>query len=244
MYTILAIDDDATTLGILQAELKALGYRVIAEKSPLKGVDLAKEFPPDVILLDLNMPQMTGFEVMQAMRKEKAAKDVPIVILTVNKDKETAINALKSGAVDYILKPHDPNILNMKIKSAIHQGIIKREQNIDECIEISHKGEMVLITIRGKIDLDEFRDSLKKLFTPFFIKSTRGKICIFDIRETENISDDDVQKIVKILSLFSEAKIKIVAGRHYGEIVSSADINEDVELFLSYGDLVQALNRQ
>ncbi|HQO41266.1 MAG TPA: hypothetical protein PK986_12415, partial [Spirochaetota bacterium] len=78
----------------------------------------------------------------------------------------------------------------------------------------------------------------------FFIKSTRGKICIFDIRETENISDDDVQKIVKILSLFSEAKIKIVAGRHYGEIVSSADINEDVELFLSYGDLDQALNRQ
>lgn len=241
MYTVLAIDDDKTTLGILEAELKALGYKVITEVSPVKGVSLAREFPPDVILLDLNMPLMNGFEVMNAMRRDKLTKEVPILVLTVNRDKETAINAIKSGAIDYIIKPYNPNMLSVKIKSAIHYGINRKLQHMDELIEISRKGEMVLITMRGAIRDKAFQDSMKTLFNSFFIKNAHGKICIFDIREINNISDDDVQEFVKILSLFNGAKIKIVTGKHYGEIVSSTDINEQVELFLSFGDLDHAL---
>lgn len=243
MYTVLAIDDDKTTLGILEAELNALGYRVITETSPVKGVELAKEFPPDVILLDLNMPLMNGFEVMQAMRKDKLTKEVPIVVLTVSKDKDTAINALRSGAIDYIIKPYDPNMLNMKIKSAIHHGISRKLQNLDQVIDISRKGDMFLITMRGGIREREFQESIKEFFTQFFIKSTQRKICIFDIREIKDFSDDDVQEFVKILSLVKEAKIKIVTGKHYGELVSSADLDEQMELFLSFGDLDHALNK-
>lgn len=244
MYTVLAIDDDKTTLGILQAELKALGYNVVTEISPVKGIELAKEFSPEVILLDMNMPLMDGFEVMKALRRDKLTKDVPVVILSINKDKETAINALRSGAIDYIIKPYDPNKLSVKIKSAIHYGINRKLQKLDEFIEVSHKGEMVLITMRGRIREKEFQDAVKKIFTPFFLKSIHGKICIFDIREINDFNDDDVQAFVKILLLFSEAEIKIVTGKHYGEIVSSTDINEKTELFLSSGDLDQALNRE
>ncbi|HPS56915.1 MAG TPA: response regulator [Spirochaetota bacterium] len=243
MYTVLAIDDDKTTLGVLESQLNMLGYKVITEISPVKGVELAKEFPPDVILLDLNMPLMTGFEVMQALRRDKLTKEVPVVILTINKDKETAINALRSGAIDYIIKPYDPNKLSVKIKSAIHYGLNRKLQNLDELIEISRKGEMVLITMRGGIREKEFQAAINTLFTPFFMKSISGKICIFDIREINSFSDDDVREFVKVLSMFYESNIKIVTGKHYGEIVGSADIDEKVELFLSFGDLDHALDK-
>lgn len=244
MYTVLAIDDDKTTLGLMESQLKALGYKVITEVSPVKGLALAKEFPPEVILLDLNMPVMNGFEVMQALRKDKLTKEVPVVIFTVNKDRVTVINALKAGAFDYIVKPHDPNKLNIKIKSAIHYGINRKLQNLDEFIEISRKGEMVLITMRGGIRESGFQESARSLFNGFFIKNIHGKICIFDIREVNDLTDDDVREFVKILSIFSEGKIKIVTGKHYGEIVSSTDIDEKVELFLSFGDLDHTLNTE
>ncbi len=241
MYTVLAIDDDKTTLGILESQLNAIGYKVVIETSPVKGIELAKEFPPEVILLDLNMPQMNGFEVMKALHKDKTTKDVPIVIFTVSKERETVINALKSGAFDYIVKPHDPNKLNIKIKSAIHYGLNRKLQNLDQFIEISRKGEMVIITMRGGARESSFQESVNSMFTGFFMKNLYGKICIFDIREMKDFNDEEVSELMRILSLFSGAKIKIVTGRHYGEIVSSTDIDEKVELFLSLGDLDHAL---
>lgn len=244
MYTVLAIDDDKTTLGILGGQLAALGYKLVTEVSPVKGVELAKEFPPDVILLDLNMPSMNGFEVMNILRRDKLTKEIPIMIFTVNRDRETLISALKSGAFDYIIKPYDPNRLSMKIKSAIHYGINRKLQNLDEFIEVSRKGEMFLITMRGSIREIEFQNAARKIFSDFFMKNIHGKICIFDIREMNDFSDDDVREFVKILSFFSEAKAKVVTGKHYGEIVSSADIDESVELFLSFGDLDHAVNKK
>jgi len=83
------------------------------------------------------MPQMNGFEVMKALHKDKLTKEVPVVIFTVNKDRETVINALKSGAFDYVVKPHDPNKLNIKIKAAIHYGINRKIQKFDDFIEIN-----------------------------------------------------------------------------------------------------------
>ena len=243
MYTVLAIDDDKTTLGILESQLTAIGYKVITEISPVKGVELAKEFPPEVILLDLNMPLMNGFEVMKALRKDKMTKEVPVVIFTVNKDRETVIDALKSGAFDYVVKPYDPNRLSMKIKSAVHYGINRKLQNLSEFIEISRKGEMVLITMRGGIRESGLQDAAKAMFTGFFMKNLQGKICIFDIREMKDFTDDDIVEFIRILSMFSGAIIKVVTGKHYGEIVSSADLDDKIELFLSYGDLEHALEQ-
>ena len=241
MYTVLAIDDDKTTLGILENQLKALGYNVITEISPVRGLELAKEFLPEVILLDLNMPSMNGFEVIQEMRSDKLTKEIPVVILTVNNDKETSINALRAGAIDYLCKPYEPNHLSMKLKSAIHYGMGRKLQNLDEFIEISHRGELLVITMRGAVGDINFKDSVRRMFNSFFIKNTYGKICIFDIREIKDFSEDDVREFVKILSMFHEAEVKVITGKHYGEIVSNSDLDDRVQLFLSFGDLDHAL---
>lgn len=243
MDTVLAIDDEKTTLGILESQLNTFGYKVITERSPGKGVGLAKEFLPDIILLDLNMPDMNGFEVMHALRKDKLTKGIPVVILTINKDKETVIESMKSGAVDYIVKPYNPDKLNLKIRSAINHSGNRKQQNTDVLVEIAHKGEMVVIIMRGGIREKELQNDFKIISNAFFMKQIHGKTCIFDIKEMKDFNDDDVREFVRMLSLFYESKIKVVTGKHYGQIVSSVDLDEKVELFLSFGDLELAMNK-
>jgi len=82
MNTVLAIDDDAITLGVLESQLNRLGYRVFIEKAAVRGVEIARGFNPDVILLDLYMPVMDGFEVLAALRRDKNTHDIPVIMLT------------------------------------------------------------------------------------------------------------------------------------------------------------------
>lgn len=242
MNTVLAIDDDKTTLGILESQLNSLGYRVVTERSSVRGVEIAKEFPPDVILLDLNMPVMGGFEVMSALRREKQTKGVPVIMLTVSKEKETVVEAMRHGAIDYIVKPYNVDKLNLKIKAAINYGGARKQQNTDVFIEITRKGEMAVITMTGGIRDKGVQNDVKTVFNQFFMKQVHGKPVIFDIKGMNDFNGDDVKELVKILSMFADSKIMIVTGKHYGTIVSSSDLEDSVELFLSYGDLELALN--
>ncbi|HOP64823.1 MAG TPA: response regulator [Spirochaetota bacterium] len=241
MKTVLAIDDDKTTLGILESQLGSLGFRVYTERSAVKGVEIAKEFPPDVILLDLNMPVMTGFEVMSSLRREKSTKDIPVIMLTVSKERESVIEAMRHGAVDYMVKPYSIDKLVLKIKSAISYGGDKKQQNMDVFIEITRKGEIAVITMKGGIREKGFQNDVRTVFNPFFMKQVHGKTCIFDIKEMNDFTDEDIRELERIVSMFPESKVKVVTGKHYGTIVGGSDLDEKVELFLSFGDLELAL---
>ena len=242
MNTVLAIDDDKTTLGILESQLSGFGYRVFTERAAVKGIEIAKGFNPDVILLDLCMPVMDGFEVLAALRRDKMTRDIPVIMLTSNKAKESVVEAMRHGVIDYIVKPYNPDKLNLKIKMAITYGGMKKQQNTDIFIEISRKGDMSVIMMRGGITEKGFQNDVKTVFNNFFMKQISGKICIFDIRNVTEMENQDVEEFVKITLMFSGSKIKIVAGRHYGVIVGGTDLEEKAELFLSFGDLELAMN--
>jgi len=244
MNTILAIDDDKTTLGILESQLNGFGYRVFTERAAVKGVEIAQGFNPDVILLDLYMPVMDGFEVLGTLRRDKITRDIPVIMLTTNKEKETVIEAMRHGVVDYIVKPYNPDKLNLKIKAAINYGGMRRQQHTDVFIEISRKGEMTVIMMRGRISEKGFQSDVKTVFNNFFMKQVRDKICIFDIRNVDEMEEQDVKEFLRIVDMFYETIKKIIAGRHYGTIVASTDLEEQAELFLSFGDFELAMNTQ
>jgi len=242
MHTILAIDDDKTTLGILESQLNGLGYRVFTERAAVKGVEIAKGFNPDVILLDLHMPVMDGFEVLGALRRDKTTRDIPVIMLTSNKEKETVVEAMRHGVVDYIVKPYNPDKLNLKIRAAIDYGGMKRQQNTDIFIEINRKGDMAVIMMRGSVSEKGFQNDVKTVFNNFFMKQVHGKVCIFDIRNVNEMQDKDMEEFVKIINMFPDSKKMIVAGRYYGMIVATTNLDELAELFLSFGDLELAMN--
>lgn len=237
MNTVLAIDDDRTTLGLLESQLSSMGYSVSTVSSSVKGIEIAKSFNPDVILLDFMMPVMDGISVLSALRKDKSTKDIPVIMLTSNKEKETVVDAMRHGVVDYIVKPYNVDRLGTKIQAAIKHGVNRKHDNGSVFIEISHRADMVVIIMKGNITDRGFQNDVRTVFNSFFLKQVHGKVSVFDIRSLDELTGEGIKELMVILSLFSGSKIKIVTGKHYGELVSMADMEERAELFLSFGDL-------
>ena len=104
---VLIVDDEYIGRETLQSVLEGEGYELeMAENGP-QAIEKAKRLLPDVILLDVMMPGMTGFEVCQRIRSDPQIAEIPIIILTALDDRESLLNALKAGADDFISKPFD-----------------------------------------------------------------------------------------------------------------------------------------
>lgn len=244
MYTVLAIDDDKTTLALLEAQLSSLGFSVSTVSSSVKGVEIAKSFVPDVILLDLMMPGMDGISVINALHREKTTKDIPVIVISSKHDRENVIAVMRHSVSDYIVKPYDPDRLAAKIKAAVAHRIIKKQEDEDNFIEINHRGDLAVIIMKGNPSEHGFQNDVKKVFNAFFLKQIHGRVCVFDLRSIDELTQSGMNELMVILRLFAGSKIKIVAGKHYGEIVSMTDIEEKAELFLSFGDLELSMGRR
>ncbi len=104
---VLIVDDEDAGRETLQSILEGEGYQLqMAENGP-QAIEKAKKFLPDVILLDVMMPGMTGFEVCQSIRNDPEIAEIPIVMLTALDDHDSLLTALKAGADDFISKPFD-----------------------------------------------------------------------------------------------------------------------------------------
>lgn len=105
--TILIVDDEYSGRETLQSVLEGEGYNLIMAENGHQAIEKAKAFQPDVILLDVMMPGMTGFEVCERIRSDSQVAEIPIIILTALDDRESLLTGLKAGADDFISKPFD-----------------------------------------------------------------------------------------------------------------------------------------
>ena len=104
---VLIVDDEYIGRETLQSILEGEGYELEMAENGVQAIEKAKKLLPDVILLDVMMPGMTGFEVCQRIRSDPQIAEIPIIILTALDDRESLLNALKAGADDFISKPFD-----------------------------------------------------------------------------------------------------------------------------------------
>jgi putative two-component system response regulator len=105
--TILIVDDEYSGRETLESVLEGEGYNLIMAENGPQAIAKAKAFLPDVILLDVMMPGMTGFEVCERIRSDPAVAEIPIIILTALDDRDSLLTGLKAGADDFISKPFD-----------------------------------------------------------------------------------------------------------------------------------------
>jgi len=104
---VLIVDDEYAGRETLQSVLEGEGYQLEMAENGLQAIEKAKRLSPDVILLDVMMPGMTGFEVCQRIRNDPQIAEIPIIVLTALDDRESLLTALKAGADDFISKPFD-----------------------------------------------------------------------------------------------------------------------------------------
>ena len=117
---VLMVDDEPTTLEVIQSFLEEAGYRrvVTMSESTRALARIASEIP-DVVLLDLNMPDVTGIEILTAMRADQKLKHIPVIVLTASTDVDTKLNVLRLGATDFLAKPVDPSELVLRLQNTL-----------------------------------------------------------------------------------------------------------------------------
>jgi len=113
-FRILVVDDEERILNFLQSKLKASGYEVLTASNGLEALEKAQLQEPDLIVLDLMLPKMDGFEVLKQLR---SFSGVPVIILSARGDDEDKIKGLGLGADDYLPKPFNPDELVARVKA-------------------------------------------------------------------------------------------------------------------------------
>ena len=116
---VLVIDDDRKLCGLLSAYLGGSGFEVLTANSGDDGLRLLRSDPPDIVVLDVMLPGMDGFEVCRAIRKTSG---VPIVMLTARGEVTDRVVGLELGADDYMPKPFEPRELVARIQAILRRG--------------------------------------------------------------------------------------------------------------------------
>ncbi|MFO1445139.1 response regulator transcription factor [Bacillus sp. Bva_UNVM-123] len=119
MKTILLVDDEPLMLDLLSLYLTPLGYNCVKLTSALEAITFLEENEVDLVLLDVMMPEMDGWEACQEIRKHW---EVPIIMLTARSEKPNIVKGLKTGADDYITKPFDEEELTARIEAVLRRN--------------------------------------------------------------------------------------------------------------------------
>jgi len=130
---ILLVDDEVDILDLIQYHLEKEGFKVKTACDGIEGIKVAKKFFPDLILLDVMMPEMDGIETCIELRKDPVLKNAIIAFLTARSEDYSQVVGLDSGADDYITKPIKPRVLISRVKALLRRSTVNeivKNQNI------------------------------------------------------------------------------------------------------------------
>ena len=123
MAKILIVDDEPQATILLEMLLSSRGYKTVAVNESSEAIQVAKETDPDLIILDLMMPEPDGFKVCRMLRADSRFMLTPILIITALDDTDSRIVAFGAGADDYLIKPYNVDELVSIIKALLHEGV-------------------------------------------------------------------------------------------------------------------------
>ena len=126
MRTILVVDDDKENLKSLKMFLSR-EYKVAAVCTGEDALEYLSMNAPDMVLLDIVMPDMDGFEVLEHMRDDGIAPEVPVIFITADNDTSMEVKGLNMGAVDYIVKPFEPEVVMSRVAKSIEMESMRHD---------------------------------------------------------------------------------------------------------------------
>ena len=131
--TILIVDDQMTNILLLESILQNAGYTNIhSTQDPTEVVSFVKKLNPDLICLDIRMPQMNGFQIMGQLKIIQKNTYLPILVLTAEEDRETRLRALDSGGKDFLHKPFDKIEVIMRIRNLLETSLLNRALSLQK----------------------------------------------------------------------------------------------------------------
>ncbi|MEC7280884.1 MAG: response regulator transcription factor [Verrucomicrobiota bacterium] len=137
IHRVLVVDDESDVTELLQYRLEQEGYRVATLNDPLGFVAKVREFEPDLMLLDIMMPELSGIQLCRIVRADPLMKDIPVIFLSARGEVEDRIKGLEAGAEDYVAKPFNTNELLLRISKMLKRSGAPLEHAGQSRIEIA-----------------------------------------------------------------------------------------------------------
>lgn len=119
---ILIVEDDPDTLEMLASYFRRFEYQVVTAPFGQSAIDQATAHPPQLVILDIRLPDVDGYEVCRRLRQQERTRHVPIIFLTEKRERESKITGLELGAEDYITKPFDIHELRLRVENALRRA--------------------------------------------------------------------------------------------------------------------------
>ena len=151
---ILAVDDEVGILRLIKLELSSQGFRVVVAEDGAEALRIAEQQRPDIVVLDIIMPQMSGLEVMRRLRERSST---PVILLTAKDHDEDKVRGLELGADDYLAKPFNPEELSARVRAVLRRGYrppaggesVVRAGNVEIDLErrlVKKDGDLIALT--------------------------------------------------------------------------------------------------
>ena len=208
-FKLLVVDDFQTNVLLLKALLSKEGYGILVANNGQEALEVIRNENPDLILLDVMMPGMDGFEVAERLKSEEYRCEIPIIFLTALDDTQSIVNGFKLGAGDFISKPFRKEELMVRIK---HQLSLVAARRI-----IEEKNEELRKTIAGRDkmysviahDLRSPMASMKMLLNTIMMSVEKDKIDpdIFDMLEMSNKTSEEVFSLLDNLLKWTKSQL-------------------------------------
>ena len=208
-FKLLVVDDVQTNVLLLKALLSKDGYGILVANNGQETLEVIRNENPDLILLDVMMPGMDGFEVAERLKSEEYRCEIPIIFLTALDDTQSIVNGFKLGAGDFISKPFRKEELMVRIK---HQLSLVAARRI-----IEEKNEELRKTIAGRDkmysviahDLRSPMASMKMLLNTIMMSVEKDKIDpdIFDMLEMSNKTSEEVFSLLDNLLKWTKSQL-------------------------------------
>ncbi len=151
-YRILIVDDEENVRRMLATAFSLQGHETHCASDGKAALSLFSETQPDVVLMDIRMPEMDGIDALKVMRTQQPR--IPVILMTAYAEVETAVEALRSGAFDYVIKPFDLDELSMVIQRALQLQEMKQEiRNLHKALTTSWQWGHILTTSPRMMDI-------------------------------------------------------------------------------------------
>ena len=204
-HKILIVDDNPKNLQVAMNILK--DYNVIYAQSGEKALELIEENEFDLILLDIVMPIMDGYEVCKVLKKSEKTKDIPIIFLTVKDDEKDIVKGLEIGAVDYLIKPFYSEVLLKRVElhlqlASSFKELTSLNENLNDIvskqIEDIRKKDQILFKQSKMLAISEMIDVMSEQLTyPLGLIKLQNQALELKLL-SDDITNDDIEKSVEI----------------------------------------------
>lgn len=211
---ILIVDDGPANIRMLEILLSAENYKTVSATNGTQALEIVREITPDLILLDVMMPGMDGFETCKKLREEESMQNIPIIFLSAKTDADDIVQGFKLGAIDYITKPFNRIELLARVKTHVelkrsredlNRSYMDLKNSQEKIIELERRNSILAMVATANHEINQPLTVLSGSL--YLLEESLSKINLSSTQlEYIKKMQESIRKINEILAKFREAQ--------------------------------------